>query len=159
MADQENCKPRPQRQAKKKAAASICELSKKKRVPFGDLTNTNTNVVVSPPQKPTPEIRKKNKRVALGDLTNTDSNVVVSPPQKPTPETRKKKRVALGDLINVEKPTPEIPKQESKNVAESKPTAAPSSLETEKLDDPEFDYRADLEDYLRTIPVRRYSIP
>ncbi|KAJ1379368.1 Cyclin-like [Sesbania bispinosa] len=60
MADQENCMPRPQRAAKKRAAAAICEMRKKKRVALGELTNLST--VVSPPEKPSSEVHKEKRR-------------------------------------------------------------------------------------------------
>ncbi|KAK7321658.1 hypothetical protein VNO77_32510 [Canavalia gladiata] len=61
MAHQEN-RVRPQREAKKRAAAALCELSgaaKKKRAVLGDLTNLPNAVV--PPEKPKVKKRKVEK--------------------------------------------------------------------------------------------------
>lgn len=67
MSDQEN-RVRPQREAKKRAAAALCELSaatanKRKRVALGELTNFS-NVAGSPEKKPVPgsEIEKTRTR-------------------------------------------------------------------------------------------------
>lgn len=64
MADQDNSTRRPQREAKKRAAAALCEQRKKKRVALSDLTNTNNNIndVVSQTEKPVSDSQKQKKK-------------------------------------------------------------------------------------------------
>ncbi|TKY57865.1 putative cyclin-A3-1 [Spatholobus suberectus] len=78
MADTEN-HTRPQREAKKRAAAAICELhgaAKKKRVVLGDLTNVSN--AVAAPEKPVSQVHKQKKQ-----KVEKPTATVVATPEKP----------------------------------------------------------------------------
>ena len=88
MAHQENS-TRPQREAKKRAAAALCELhsgaSKKKRVALGDLTNNlnNNTVAAPPPAKPVPGDKEFNQKEEK--TTRAKKRTVVKKPKPATP--------------------------------------------------------------------------
>lgn len=63
MADQDNSTRRPQREAKKRAVAALCEQRKRKRVALGDITNdvvSETEKLVSDSHSHTQKKKKRN---------------------------------------------------------------------------------------------------